>query len=68
MSVERIFYCDGPDCERHAQTRQERPPVFLTVAEPDSEDRHFCGWDCLLRHAATKEPETVIPGPFIGGD
>lgn len=21
---------------------------------------HFCGWDCLLRHAAPHEPETII--------
>ena len=24
---------------------------------------HFCGWDCVLRHAATKEPEQVVSGP-----
>ena len=63
MSVERIFRCDGPECERHVQTRQARPPMFLVVTPVgEAADLHFCGWDCVLRHAATKEPETVIPG------
>ena len=62
MSIERIFHCDGPECDRHVQTREKRPPIFLTVVSL-SKDLHFCGWDCVLRHASTKEPETVIPGP-----
>lgn len=62
MSVERIFYCEGPDCERHVRTPSTQPPTFLVVIE-EGQERHFCGWDCLLRHAATKEPETIVfPG------
>ena len=60
MSIERIFYCDGPECERHVRTAALRSP-FLTVTE-ESKTLHFCGWDCILRYAAAKEPEIVIPG------
>lgn len=61
MSVERIFYCDGPDCQRHVRTRADRPPCFLTVSDDDGV-LHFCGWDCVLRHASLHEPEEVIEG------
>jgi hypothetical protein len=64
MSIERTFYCDGPDCDRHVRTTSTLPPVFLTVSEGADHASHFCGWDCVLRFAATKEPEEVIPvGP-----
>jgi hypothetical protein len=61
MSLERIFYCDGPDCDRHVQTRSVLPPQFLTVNEDADHSSHFCGWDCLLRFAADKPPEEIIP-------
>ena len=61
MSIERIFYCDGPDCERHAQTASPRPETFLTVTEGTGRSQHFCTWDCLLRTAAEKPPSEVIP-------
>jgi len=67
MSISRTFYCDGPDCERHVQTTQALPPVFLTLSERDGDDLHFCGWDCVLRRAATMEPETVISGSAASG-
>jgi len=63
MSIERIFYCDGPECERHVRTAALRS-LFLTVTE-GSKTLHFCGWDCILRHAAAKEPETVISGSSL---
>lgn len=62
MSIERIFHCDGPDCDRHVRTRRDSPPMFLTVHDDTAPDVHFCGWDCALRYAAQKEPETVISG------
>lgn len=62
MSVERTFHCDGPDCERSVRTPKTSPPMFIVVAEHGGDDLHFCGWDCVLRHAATKEPELVVPG------
>ncbi len=61
MSVERTFYCEGPECERHATTQQLRHPMFLTIIEEDAE-HHFCGWDCVLRYAGQKEPEEIIDG------
>ena len=66
MSVEHTFHCtfhcEGPDCERHiiVLTQQPRPTVFLTVYDFPAE-QHFCGWDCLLRFAAGKEPEQSVP-------
>jgi len=61
MSVERTFYCNGPDCERHVRSLKLMPPGgFLTLID-EGHESHFCGWDCVLRLAATKEPETVIP-------
>ena len=63
MSIERVFYCDGPDCDRHVKTARARPEVFLTVSERGGLAQHFCGWDCVLRLAATKEPERVVAGP-----
>lgn len=66
MSIERIFHCDGPDCERNVKTTRTRPEMFLTVSERGGPPLHFCGWDCVLRHAATKEPEQVIAaGPDL---
>ncbi len=60
MSVERIFHCDGPDCTRHVRTSSLGPPMFLTILD-DGKEFHFCGWDCILRFAATKEPEEIVP-------
>lgn len=63
MAVERTFHCDGPECERHVRTLKPYPPMFLTVTHhSDGVEEHFCGWDCVLRHAGTKEPEIVIQG------
>lgn len=58
MSIERIFHCDGPDCERYVRTMRLRTEHFLVVTMGGTAT-HFCGWDCVLRHAATKEPEQV---------
>ena len=64
MSIERIFYCDGPDCERHVRTAAARPSAFLTITG-DGRPEHFCGWDCVLRYAGAKEPEIVIDGGSV---
>jgi len=61
MSIERIFYCDGPECERHTRTASSRPTTFITVTEGTGRSQHFCGWDCVLKQAATKPPAEVIP-------
>ena len=60
MSIERIFHCDGPDCDRNMKTARARPEMFLIVSEATGPTLHFCGWDCVLRHAAAKEPEQVL--------
>lgn len=61
MSIERVFYCDGPECEGHVRTASTRPATFITVTEGAGRSLHFCTWDCLLRVAAEKPPTEVIP-------
>lgn len=58
--IERTFYCDGPDCEGHVRTIKTRPISGLLTVTGEGRPLHFCGWDCVLRHAATKEREQVI--------
>jgi hypothetical protein len=33
MSIDRIFYCNGPDCDRHVKTARPRPEMFLTISK-----------------------------------
>jgi hypothetical protein len=61
MSIERIFFCDWHDCDSHVRTASPRPVDFITVTEGAGRSLHFCGWDCVLRHAAEKPPTEVIP-------
>jgi hypothetical protein len=62
MSIERIFYCDGPECEAHIRTASPRPQgEFITVTESASRPLHFCSWDCILKHAAEIPPVEVVP-------
>lgn len=60
MSIERIFYCDWRECERHVQTASSRPEPFITVTEGAGRSEHFCGWDCLLKHAGEKPPAELV--------
>jgi hypothetical protein len=62
MSIERIFYCDGPDCERHVRTASSRPEAgYIFVTEGGStRTLHFCNWDCVLKYAAAKPPVDVV--------
>ena len=61
MSIERVFYCDGPECEGHVRTVSARPQaVFVTVTESAGRSLHFCGWDCILKYAAKKPPREVV--------
>lgn len=59
--IERVFYCDGRDCEKHVQTVSRRPPSLITVTEATGRPQHFCSWDCLLKFAGEKPPVEVIP-------
>ncbi|MEA2252518.1 MAG: hypothetical protein QOG70_2760 [Solirubrobacteraceae bacterium] len=63
MTIERVFHCDGPECERRGHTTRLRHEMFLVVSERGGSALHFCGWDCVLRYAATKEPEQIVAGP-----
>lgn len=62
--IERIYYCDGPDCEREwrKQAHRELEMPVITNAGPTL---HFCGWDCVLKFAATKEPEIIVEDPNV---
>jgi hypothetical protein len=61
MSIERIFYCDFRECDRHVQTASTSAAPFLTVTEGTGRSLHFCDWDCVLRHAGEKPPVETIP-------
>ena len=79
MSIERTYYCEGPDCggkaddpdgtPRHATTATPPPYLpmgFLRVEAQESENRvthHFCGWDCVMKFAAKLPPEEIQPWP-----
>jgi len=61
MSIERTYYCDWRECEGHARTVGEKPPMgFLAVREDADHSHHFCTWDCLLKFAAEKPPTETI--------
>jgi hypothetical protein len=60
MSIERVFYCDWRECDGHVRTASPRPVSFITVTESAGRSLHFCGWDCILKHAAEKPPAEVI--------
>lgn len=67
MSIERTYHCDGPDCERHGSSVTPPPYIpwgFLEVRQSSGQgdqSRHFCGWDCVMKFAATFPAEEVIP-------
>lgn len=69
MSIERTYYCDGPECERHARTgAATRVPVGFLRITGDGAPEHFCSWDCVLRHAAKKEPAEMLSAGPPGND
>lgn len=83
MSIERTYYCEGPDCSDsnargnacHVSTATPPPHLpasFIEVRQrEDGEDylRHFCGWDCLMKFAAKQPLPIVIPwDEALGGD
>lgn len=62
MSIERVYYCDGPDCLTHSRTASlSLPAGFFRVDEGEGHEHHFCSWDCILRYAATMPAMEVIP-------
>ena len=77
MSIDRIYYCDGPNCggEGGKDSRDSSPVHAQTATPPPhlpsgfmelrggqrSEDAHFCSWDCLMQYAAKHPPDEQIP-------
>lgn len=74
MSVERVYYCEGPTCgdapdgnSRHARTAT--PPPYLPVGVIETRERydgedqlhHFCSWDCVMKYAAAQPVPEVVP-------
>lgn len=79
MKLEGTIHCEGPGCEVHQHVgpdtmRAARLPVgWLRVTEYGSGngdlDTAVCGWDCLMKFAASIEPPIVIPaGPSFEDD
>jgi len=69
VAIEREFHCDGPGCVAHQRTTARVPRYWLVVTEADlggGDERHFCGWECVLRFAAQLPPPEVIPAGGIG--
>lgn len=60
MSVERIVYCDAPECKGHARTTARRPSGMLFVTGTGGlaaqSTLHFCSWDCLLQFGSGQPP------------
>lgn len=73
MSIERTYYCDGPDCGGednnavHAQTATPPPhlPGGFLVLRGDrwmdgKDETHFCSWDCVMKYAATHPADSEV--------
>jgi hypothetical protein len=73
VSIERTYYCDGPDCGdgrpchvRTATPPPHLPPSFLEVRgdreglDQSEGTAHFCSWDCLMRYAAARPQDERI--------
>lgn len=56
MTVERIFHCDGPGCQRHGS---DQYPGWIVIHD-ESGERHFCSWDCVMKYAARFPPSERI--------
>jgi hypothetical protein len=73
VSIERIYFCDAPECEGHVRTAAVRPHgmIFATDTAGLAARRtlHFCSWDCVLRFAAGQPAVEVSPvgRPSWGG-
>lgn len=81
MSIDRIYYCDGPDCGGEGGLKGGKSPVHCQTGTPPphlpsgfmelrggdrAEDAHFCSWDCLMKFAAKHPADEVIP--LLGED
>lgn len=66
MSIERTYYCEGPECQTHARTLSPPPYLpagFLRVEEwrgHEVGEHHFCSWDCCIKFGAQIPPMETI--------
>jgi hypothetical protein len=70
MSIDRVYYCEGPDCNGGDPThvRTATPLPYLPLGFIETREclnggdylHHFCSWDCLMKYAAAQPvPNTV---------
>lgn len=67
--IARAWHCDGPECNVHTHAIPcPHPPVGWIVVDygvgsqaPAERAGEFCGWECVMKHAATFPPPIVIP-------
>jgi hypothetical protein len=72
MSIERVYYCEGPHCGDvdtggepvHVRTaRATLPETFIEAREQSdllSAYHHFCSWKCVAEFAAAQPwPERI---------
>ena len=66
MSVQRTYYCDGPDCGAHATTATPPPYLptgFLGVVEHcpgGNAEYQFCGWECAMKYGSSRPAPEFI--------
>lgn len=75
MSIDRTYYCEGPDCGDEgapANATTATPPPYLPVGIIETRDaspagqetHHFCSWPCLMKYAAAQPiPERIEVTP-----
>ena len=70
MKLEGHIYCERlPDCDTHAHIGPDKmgaghlPPGWIRTTEYGGlapAEQAFCGWDCLMKAAATIEPPETL--------
>lgn len=81
MAVDRVYYCESPDChggsldgdKPPANARTGSPPPYLPSGFIETREvgpsgetlHHFCSWDCCMKFAAAQPIPEIIE---LGGD
>lgn len=55
------IHCDGPECNTWVKTDMIADSGFYTIFDGVYPSQayyvgHFCSWDCIMKHAASKPP------------
>jgi hypothetical protein len=77
MAIERVYWCDNPSCADQFPDDQDTPAHAKTASPPPhlpagmlevreggpngGSVHHFCGWECVMKFAATLPPPEIIP-------